>query len=94
MQVNSIRRSLGVIARNSSAFGLRQPHLERTRLCELSDADLDPTYVQQRGDLRSRLAGLVKPKVVSGKVGPPGRCKYVCTGQSEGFGSRMVLQVL
>jgi hypothetical protein len=58
-----------VIAANSSAFGLRQPHLERTRLCELADAELDGRYVRQRGDLRAALAALVKPKVIRGKVG-------------------------
>jgi len=67
--VNSIRRSLGVIAANSSAFGLRQPHLERTRLCELADSELDARYVRQRGDLQAALAALVKPKVIRGKVG-------------------------
>ncbi|KAK9834025.1 hypothetical protein WJX81_004222 [Elliptochloris bilobata] len=67
-QVNRIRRSLGVIARNSSAFGLRQPHLERTRLCELADDQLDPRYVAQRSALRAHLAAVVKPKVVGGTV--------------------------
>lgn len=67
-QVNGIRRSLGVIARNSSAFGLRQPHLERTRLCELADEQLDARYVQQRAALRAHLAAMVKPKVVGGQA--------------------------
>ncbi len=70
--MNSIRRSLGVIAANSSAFGLRQPHLERTRLCELADSELDSRYVRQRGDLQAALAALVKPKVIRGKVGALG----------------------
>jgi hypothetical protein len=51
-QMNQIRRSLGSIARNSTGFGLRQPHLERTRLCELNDSELDPGYVRQRDDFR------------------------------------------
>ena len=38
--MNKIRESLHLIARNSSAFGLVQPHLERTRLCALPDAEL------------------------------------------------------
>lgn len=66
--MNGIRRSLGVIARNSSAFGLRQPHLERTRLCELADEQLDARYVQQRAALRAHLAAMVKPKVVGGQA--------------------------
>eukprot|EP00976_Prorocentrum_cordatum_P020463 416070-Prorocentrum_minimum.AAC.1 len=40
-QVNRIRKSLVQISRNSTAFGLRQPHLQRTKLCELNDRDLD-----------------------------------------------------
>ena len=51
------------MARNSTGFGLRQPHLERTRLCELGDADLDPSYVSQRSELREMLFSLAKPKV-------------------------------
>ena len=66
--MNGIRRSLGVIARNSSAFGLRQPHLERTRLCELADEQLDARYVRQRAALRAHLAAMVKPKVVGGQA--------------------------
>ena len=52
MQVNRIRLSLKAIAKNSTAFGLRQPHLERTRLCELAESELEKRYVTQRNDLR------------------------------------------
>ena len=62
-QVNRIRASLNVVARNSTAFGLRQPHLERTRLCQLPDAELDPGYIEQRGALREMVSQLAKPKV-------------------------------
>ncbi len=41
-RLNAIRQSLAVIARNSSAMGLRQPHAERTRLCELRCAAATP----------------------------------------------------
>ncbi len=64
-QVNKIRESLG---RNSTAAGLRQPHLERTRLCQLSDAELDPVYVRQRNDLRTHVRQLARPKSVNGQV--------------------------
>jgi hypothetical protein len=67
-QVNRIRASLGQIARNSSAFGLAQPHLERTRLCELADADLDPLYRKQRDGLRALVRQLARPKLVSGQA--------------------------
>ncbi|KAK9868066.1 hypothetical protein WJX84_001038 [Apatococcus fuscideae] len=65
-QVNRIRQSLQVMAANSSTFGLRQPHLARTRLCELPDEDLDPGYVRQRGELHDLVNRLAKPKVVNG----------------------------
>ena len=48
-----VRSSLSALARNSTGFSLRQPHLDRTRLCELADADLDPGYVQQRERLKA-----------------------------------------
>ena len=66
--MNKIRESLGVVVRNSTAFGLRQPHLERTRLCQLSDADLDPVYVRQRSGLRDLVRRLAKPKLLNGEV--------------------------
>ena len=62
--MNRIRTSLSVVARNSTAFGLKQPHLERTRLCQLTDAELDPGYVAQRTALRELVGSLAKPKVV------------------------------
>ena len=61
--MNRIRASLSVVARNSTAFGLKQPHLERTRLCQLTDAELDPGYLQQRTALRELVGQLAKPKV-------------------------------
>ena len=66
--MNKIRESLGRVVRNSTAAGLRQPHLERTRLCQLSDAELDPVYVRQRDDLRTRVRQLARPKLVNGQV--------------------------
>ena len=66
--MNRIRASLGLIARNSSAYGLAQPHLERTRLCELADAQLDPLYRQQRDGLRALVRALARPKAVNGQA--------------------------
>ena len=62
-QVNRIRQSLALIARNSSAFGLVQPHLERTKLCQLGDEALEPKYVRQRAALQQLVASLAHPKV-------------------------------
>ncbi|DBA92145.1 TPA: hypothetical protein ACH3X1_015866 [Trebouxia sp. C0004] len=67
-QVNKIRQSLRLVARNSTAFGLHQPHMERTKLCELGDDQLDRQYVQQRSSLRELVKQLAKPKRVNGKV--------------------------
>lgn len=50
--MNRIRLSLKAIASNSTAFGLRQPHLERTRLCEMAESELEPAYVRQRSELQ------------------------------------------
>lgn len=68
MQVNKIRQSLRLIAQNSTAFGLHQPHMERTKLCELGDDQLDPKYVQQRAALQQLIWQLAKPKRVNGNV--------------------------
>lgn len=52
-ELNRIRTSLRALARNSTAFGLKQPHLQRTKLCELADDQLEPSYVAQREQLRA-----------------------------------------
>lgn len=61
-EVNDVRASLRNLAGNSTAFGLAQPHLDRTRLCELGDAALDPPYVAQRDELRGLVRRLALPK--------------------------------
>lgn len=67
-QVNRVRRSLQRLAVNSTAVGLRQPHLDRTKLCDLPDDQLDPTYVRQRDSLRRMVRSMAHAKVVSGQV--------------------------
>ena len=37
----------------SRRFGLTQPHLERTKLCEMGDDELEPRYVRQRTELKA-----------------------------------------
>ena len=66
--MNKIRKSLQVIAGNSTAFGLRQPHLERTRLCELNDSQLETAYVRQRDELKLLVQRMAKPKRINGQV--------------------------
>lgn len=68
VQVNKIRQSLQLVARNSTAFGLHQPHMERTKLCELGDDQLDKKYLEQRAQLHELVQQLAKPKRVNGKV--------------------------
>ena len=52
-ELNRVRSSLRALAKKHAAFGLTQPHLERTRLCELRDDQLETNYVEQREVLRS-----------------------------------------
>ncbi|KAG0564101.1 hypothetical protein KC19_8G082700 [Ceratodon purpureus] len=66
-QVNRIRESLALMAENSTAFSLPQPHLERTKLCELGDEELHPSYVSQRDRLRKVVISMVRPKRVQGE---------------------------
>ncbi|XWS31502.1 hypothetical protein CRYUN_Cryun23aG0081700 [Craigia yunnanensis] len=66
-QVNQIRDSLAVMGDNSTAFSLPQPHLMRTKLCDLKDDDLDPMYVKKRELLKELVASVIHPKIVQGK---------------------------
>jgi hypothetical protein len=53
---------------NSTAFSLPQPHLMRTKLCDLKDEDLDSTYVARRDQLKKLVASIIRPKIVQGKT--------------------------
>lgn len=66
-QINHIRDSLAIMGDNSTAFSLPQPHLQRTKLCELKDGDLDPVYVKKRDQLKQLVVSVIRPKVVQGK---------------------------
>jgi hypothetical protein len=66
--VNEVRASLKNMSANSTAFGLRQPHLQRTQLCTLQDDQLDPQYVAQRAQLKRLVKQLVTPKAVGKTV--------------------------
>ena len=68
VQLNRIRQGLAAIAANSTALGLPQPHLDRTKLCEMSDDQLDQGYLRKREKLKSTVTMLAQPKVVKGKV--------------------------
>ncbi|GMY16760.1 guanylate-binding protein 5 [Fagus crenata] len=65
--VNQIRDSLAVMGDNSTAFSLPQPHLQRTKLCDMNDGELDPMYVKKREQLKELVAGKIRPKIVQGK---------------------------
>lgn len=65
--LNKIRRSIGIISNNSLGYGLRQPHLERTKLCEMTDEYLDETYVNQRNELREIVRNNTGVKMMNGK---------------------------
>uniref|UniRef100_A0ACD6A8U8 Uncharacterized protein n=1 Tax=Avena sativa TaxID=4498 RepID=A0ACD6A8U8_AVESA len=67
-EVNQIRDSLAVMGDNSTAFSLPQPHLQRTKLCEMDDKELDPLYVKRREELKQVVGSIIKPKFVQGKT--------------------------
>lgn len=67
-QVNQIRDSLAIMGENSTAFSLPQPHLQRTKLCEMKDGELDPLYVKKREQLKDLVASIIHPKIVQGKT--------------------------
>ncbi|KAK4848870.1 hypothetical protein QYF36_018198 [Acer negundo] len=66
-QVNQIRDSLAIMGDNSTAFSLPQPHLMRTKLCDMKDDELDPSYVERREQLKDLVASVIRPKIVQGK---------------------------
>ncbi|KAL4442076.1 hypothetical protein ABPG77_011337 [Micractinium sp. CCAP 211/92] len=66
-QLNRIRESLHLIAANSTAVGLPQPHLDRTRLCELGDEAFEKAYLDKRDALKQLIRAMARPKVVQGK---------------------------
>ncbi|GFR45921.1 hypothetical protein Agub_g7379, partial [Astrephomene gubernaculifera] len=63
-----VRASLSALARTSTGFSLPQPHLDRTRLCDIPDAQLDPGYVRQREALKALVRQLAAPKSLHGRV--------------------------
>ncbi|KAK9057349.1 hypothetical protein SSX86_022184 [Deinandra increscens subsp. villosa] len=66
-QVNQIRDSLAIMGDNSTAFSLPQPHLQRTKLCDLKDEELDQSYVRKREQLKEVVKSVIHPKIVQGK---------------------------
>lgn len=66
-ETNNIRASLTSIAKNSTGFSLPQPHLDRTKLCELNDTELDQRYVKQRDALRTVVQRQAQQKLVGGQ---------------------------
>ncbi|XP_008643532.1 uncharacterized protein [Zea mays] len=67
-EVNQIRDSLAVMGNHSTAFSLPQPHLQRTKLCDMEDKELEPLYVKRREQLKQLVSSIVKPKIVQGRT--------------------------
>lgn len=44
------------------AFGLPQPHLNRTELCNIPESEFDPDYLQKRERLKHMVNELADPK--------------------------------
>uniref|UniRef100_A0A3Q7H2U7 GB1/RHD3-type G domain-containing protein n=1 Tax=Solanum lycopersicum TaxID=4081 RepID=A0A3Q7H2U7_SOLLC len=51
----------------SPLLALLQPHLQRTKLCDMKDVELDPDYVKKKEQLKEIVASIVRPKIVQGK---------------------------
>jgi hypothetical protein len=66
LQVNHIRESITILARDSVAMGLPQPHLNRTNLCNLPDSQLNAPYIESRELLREHLRASARPKALRG----------------------------
>ncbi|CAI9785702.1 unnamed protein product [Fraxinus pennsylvanica] len=67
-QVNQIRDSLAIMGTNNTAFSLPLPHIQRTKLCDMKDDELDPIYLQKRERLKEIVASIIRPKIVQGKT--------------------------
>uniref|UniRef100_A0A0E0DS11 GB1/RHD3-type G domain-containing protein n=1 Tax=Oryza meridionalis TaxID=40149 RepID=A0A0E0DS11_9ORYZ len=67
-EVNRIRDSLAFMGDNSTAFSLPQPHLQRTKLCDMDDQELDPLYIERRDELKQIVTSMIKPKLVQGRT--------------------------
>ncbi|CAK9309944.1 unnamed protein product [Citrullus colocynthis] len=65
--VNQIRDSLAIMGDNSTAFSLPQPHLQRTKLCDMKDGELEAAYVAKREELKELVMSIIRPKIVQGK---------------------------
>ncbi|KAJ8899530.1 hypothetical protein K2173_018504 [Erythroxylum novogranatense] len=65
--VNQIRDSLAIMGDNSTGFSLPQPHLQRTKLCDMKDGEFDQAYVEKREQLKNLVASIIHPKIVQGK---------------------------
>mmetsp|Transcript_16501 Transcript_16501/g.43135 ORF Transcript_16501/g.43135 Transcript_16501/m.43135 type:complete len:640 (+) Transcript_16501:109-2028(+) len=65
-QLNAIRGSLTSLAPISTGYSLPQPHLDRTRLCDLPDSELAPQYVSQRQGLKELVKKMTAPKLIGG----------------------------
>lgn len=50
-----------------------QPHLDRTRLCELGDEAFEKAYLEKRDALKQLIRALARPKARRDGVGPAGR---------------------
>lgn len=52
---------------NSKILTSEQPHLQRTKLCEMNDNELDPNYITKREQLKELVTSIISPKIVQAK---------------------------
>ncbi|XP_050367197.1 uncharacterized protein LOC126785517 isoform X2 [Argentina anserina] len=65
--VNQIRDSISIMGYNITAFSLPQPHLQRSKLCDMLDDELDPTYIKNMGQLIPFVANMIRLKTLQGQ---------------------------
>ena len=78
-ELNRIRRPPRALA-STTALGLTQPHLERTKLCEMGDDELEPRYVRQRAELKAlvRREARAKSSLRAARIGAGGADLGAC----------------
>ncbi|KAK4560244.1 hypothetical protein RGQ29_009141 [Quercus rubra] len=62
-----VDEALRHVPNNDGNKNIDMPHLQRTKLCDLKDGELEPMYVKKREQLKELVAGIIHPKIVQGK---------------------------
>ncbi|TVU41857.1 hypothetical protein EJB05_15412, partial [Eragrostis curvula] len=63
-----VYEALQRVPNNNGEKYIDEPHLQRTKLCDMEDQELDPLYIERRDQLKQMVASMVKPKIVQGRT--------------------------